>query len=208
MKKITSLLILASLTLAGFAQVSKDNYKNAFTELNQMMNGEIPISFKRAVFVTENAYNENKLDYEKDYLNQINELVRLTKILVAQDGLNYSYKDRQQILLSASIFKIIRDSLVFDIPKQNLTAIKYPFKYDIQDFWGEKDWTKMFVTKLLQTSTGNCHSMPALYKILADELGVNAWLSLAPNHTYIKQWNDKTGWYKYGANYRSISLRC
>jgi len=37
--------------------------------------------------------------------------------------------------------------------------------------------------------------MPALYKILADELGVDSWLAITPNHTYIKQWNDKTGWY-------------
>lgn len=73
--------------------------------------------------------------------------------------------------------------------------MKNRYTYDMEDFWGEKDWTKMFVTKLIYTQSGNCHSLPALYKILADELNVSAWLALAPNHTYIKQWNDKTGWY-------------
>jgi hypothetical protein len=30
---------------------------------------------------------------------------------------------------------------------------------------------------------------------LADEIGANAWLSLAPNHTYIKTRSEKDGWY-------------
>jgi hypothetical protein len=33
---------------------------------------------------------------------------------------------------------------------------------------------------------GQCHSMPLLYLILAEEIGVKAWLSYSPSHTYIK----------------------
>jgi hypothetical protein len=53
----------------------------------------------------------------------------------------------------------------------------------------------MFVSKLLNTKTGNCHSLPYLYKILADELGTSASLALAPNHIYIKQKNQANGRY-------------
>jgi hypothetical protein len=53
----------------------------------------------------------------------------------------------------------------------------------------------MFVTKLLRTHSGNCHSLPFLYKILCEELGAKAYLAMAPNHTYIKQWAKKSGWY-------------
>jgi hypothetical protein len=53
----------------------------------------------------------------------------------------------------------------------------------------------MFVTKLLATHKGNCHSLPYLYKILADELGATCWLALSPNHMYIENRCRKIGWY-------------
>lgn len=34
-----------------------------------------------------------------------------------------------------------------------------------------------------------------MYKILAEELGVTVHLTLAPNHIYIKNYSQKTGWY-------------
>ncbi len=53
----------------------------------------------------------------------------------------------------------------------------------------------MFVTKLLETHLGNCHSLPFLYKILVEENGEKAHLALAPNHIYIKHQIKKNGWY-------------
>jgi hypothetical protein len=53
----------------------------------------------------------------------------------------------------------------------------------------------MFVTKLLLTHKGNCHSLPFLYKIIAEDLDVNVWLSFTPNHIYLRNWCKKTGWY-------------
>lgn len=48
------------------------------------------------------------------------------------------------------------------------------------------------MSKLLRTNTGQCHSLPLLYKMVADQLGVKAYLSMAPNHTFI-QVKDNTG---------------
>jgi hypothetical protein len=70
--------------------------------------------------------------------------------------------------------------------------VHYPPTYDFEDPLGSRDWQKMFVHKLLNTNTGQCHSLPLLYKILADELGVKAWLSFSPNHTFIK-FQDENG---------------
>ena len=43
--------------------------------------------------------------------------------------------------------------------------------------------------------------MPLLYKLIMDKLGEKCWLSLAPNHMYIKAWNKRAGWY-------NIELTC
>lgn len=40
----------------------KDNYERAFLELKEMMEGKTPASFKRAVFITENAFSNDTLD--------------------------------------------------------------------------------------------------------------------------------------------------
>jgi hypothetical protein len=70
-----------------------------------------------------------------------------------------------------------------------------PFEYDFDDFFGRKDWANTFVTTLFYTYKGNCHSLPYLYKILADELGATCWLSIASIHIYIKNRSQKEGWY-------------
>jgi RHS repeat-associated protein len=196
MKRIASLILLANLTLPGIGQVpdNKANYQKAFDELHQMLRGDATISLKRAVFVTENAYFDNEVPYN-DFLIGVDRLTKLAKAVAAADGLDYKEKDRQQVLLSASIFRAMKDSLFAENPDKTRRLIKNPYTYDMDDFWGERDWAKMFVTKLLYSETGNCHSLPLLYKILADEMHIKAWLAIAPSHTYIKQWNDKTGWY-------------
>lgn len=192
MKRLFYILLFSGFAHLSIGQITdvKTNYELAFGEMHQMLKGETPISFKRAVFLTENAYMDNQLSYE-DFQEPIKALARMTQALVTNDGLDYNKKDKRQALLAASIYRVMKDTLTF----KGTNFQKFPYTYDTADFWGAKDWTKMFVTKLIYTQTGNCHSLPLLYKILADELGAEAYLSVTPNHTYIKQWNDKIGWY-------------
>jgi hypothetical protein len=70
-----------------------------------------------------------------------------------------------------------------------------PMRYDFHDYRGEGDYRQQFVTKLLQTNTGQCHSLPLLYKILAEEMGVKAYLAFAPNHSYIRHQDEQGRWY-------------
>lgn len=51
---------------------------------------------------------------------------------------------------------------------------------------GDEDWANMFVTKLLLTNSGQCHSLPLLYLILAEQMQTEAWLAFSPSHTYVK----------------------
>jgi hypothetical protein len=93
-----------------------------------------------------------------------------------------------------ALYKLLKDTVKIEMPDGKFYGTK-PYTYDFTDFFGRKDWSNMFVTKLLTTHKGNCHSLPYLYKILADELGATCWLGLAPNHMYIKNRCKKTGWY-------------
>lgn len=76
---------------------------------------------------------------------------------------------------------------------ENTTStIHAPFEYDYIDFSGELDLRNHFVTKLTATGSGQCNSLPILYMILAQELGAKAYISYAPQHSFIK-YPDSTG---------------
>ncbi len=168
-----------------------DFYEPAYQELAKMLDGRYPLSFKRAVFLTENAYFDNRLDFA-EFNKQISALAQVCRLLKKTNDpyLLYDRDDKENVARNAAIFSLMRDSTHL---RPGVTLA--PFRYDFEDFDGDADWRKMFVSKLLVTHKGNCHSLPYLYKLLADETGAQAWLSLAPNHVYLKQHDRKDGWY-------------
>jgi len=169
-------------------------YNRALHDIESMLSKAHP-SFKRAVFITENAYFDDTLSYDQ-FDNKIQYLVFWAKQEAKAIDLNYyPESDSSLVKKNMAIFTVLKDTCRIYI-SGNETRYHLPFTYDFSDFFGNERWTKMFVTKLLVTSNGNCHSLPYLYKILADELEINnAWLSFAPNHIYIKNRCLKTGWY-------------
>lgn len=183
----TSKMILSNI------KIINENYENAFASLKEMLEGKKELSFKKAVFVTENAYYDNSFDY-KNFDAFIKDLALIAKTFNNSYKLvNYQAKDSINFLLNGAIFTLIKDTI--RIVEGNDLGLHLPFNYDFEDFCGAKDWGKTFVFKLLSTRSGNCHSLPYLYKITADELGAKCWLSLAPQHIYIKNYSKQLGWY-------------
>jgi hypothetical protein len=168
------------ITLNSYAQEGKKYYINAYNEQLAMMQGQKPIDFKRVVFITENSFYKGKLNYQT-YCNDISAIVIKLKNLISQRGLG-QYKTAG----NWAAFSYMKDSTAINGFK--------PYVYDFDDFMGDKDWTKQFITKLMRTHTGNCHSLPYLYKILCEEIGAKASLALGPNHVYIKHIDEKGQW--------------
>ncbi len=193
--KLSIIILTLGLSVSAIGQDSitlqKQYYIDAYNELVNMLEEKQALGFKRAVFITENAYLDNKFSYD-DFCLEISLATNICKaFLKANQLLNYDYDDYDRVAKNAAIFQYMTDTIMLT----NKIVAHYPFTYDFEDFNGEKDWTKMFVIKLLVTNSGNCHAMPILYKILADEIGTEAFLSFAPNHIYIKHRSDKTGFY-------------
>ncbi len=78
------LLRLADTTVPGYYE-NGQIYINAANELGKMMADELPMSLKRAVFITENAYYHNTLDYTR-YCRQIDSLVIICKAIMRHFG--------------------------------------------------------------------------------------------------------------------------
>lgn len=166
-------------------------YANTFDELKAMLEGRDQLNFKKAVFEVEDAFFENNLDYNK-FSNCISILSETAKDWAKINKLkDYNYPDSLNTILNAAIFYTLTDT-VFD---KNKNVVNMPYRYDFNDCFAKDQWTNMFVTKLMITHKGNCHSLPFLYKMVADELDVKVWLSFTPNHIYLKNRCKKTGWY-------------
>lgn len=170
-------------------------YPLAFAKLDTLIQKNEAGSFKQAVFTVENTFLGNSLDYDA-FQTKIRQMALLVQAWTQANRMkDYRFADSTNLKLNQGIYTLMKDSIVF-VSKDGappLTTI--PFTYDFDDFAGKQDYTKMFVSKLLYTYSGNCHSLPYLYKMLADELGASCWLSFAPNHIYIKNRCKKIGWY-------------
>ena len=186
-------ILLMSPGLYGQGDSLITKYRLAFDKINNEIRLNKGTSFKDAVYYCENAYFENGIDQTQfDY--SIHQLVTIcTGWTKANYNLKYSEEDFANFYVNLSIFKVLKDTVRISLDSSTVRLL--PFNYDFDDFAAKGDWSKMFVTKLLRTHKGNCHSLPYLYKIIADELGAKCWLALAPNHIYIKNYSKKDGWY-------------
>lgn len=143
-------------------------------------------SVKDLNFEIENAFLENrqdKLEFDQIIKNSGDYIIAKMKEL--------KYDTQSNVAKNYMLFQFFSENL-------NLKAngLKHtPFKYDFVDYMGQKDWSKMFVSKLLKTKTGQCHSMPLLYLILAEQIQAEASLSFSPSHSFIKFKDQNGKWY-------------
>jgi hypothetical protein len=189
-------LFFITLIFCGCFSLNAQNeqaFEQAYDKINCMLEETCPISFKDAVFIVENAYYDKQLDKQK-FDQQISTLTNITKGVMNSRNLLYNSPDKGEVTKYAALFSVMTDSISIQLDSGKIGYIM-PYTYDFNDIWGYGNWSNMFVSKLLETKKGNCHSLPFLYKILADEIGAKAQIAVAPNHFYIKHYNKANGWY-------------
>ncbi|MEC3876686.1 hypothetical protein [Chryseobacterium salviniae] len=156
-------------------------YYDAYNQLASLNADNYSIG--EANFIVENAYYSNKLNY-----NQFKSGIQKTAKQLLQ-----KMKERKQDTESNTD----KNLMIFDYFSKDmkLGGVQHKaFKYDFEDYMGQKDHSKMFVSKLLKTGSGQCHSMPLLYLTLAEEMNTEAHLAYAPNHSYIKFKDEDGEW--------------
>lgn len=167
-----------------------ESYRKTAQILNNMLNGTIPANLKDAVFAVENAYFGGQLEYDK-YNNAIQDFITTAKLKTQQQRYNWNNPLTRNVML----FRAMSDTMKIKLPNMETSVMSSPVKYDFEDFKGEKDWTKMFVSKLLSTKSGQCHSLPLLYLILCEATDTEASLAFSPSHTYAKFKDQQGNWY-------------
>lgn len=157
------------------------SYYDAYNQLASLNTDNYSIS--EANFIVENAFYGNKQNY-----NQFKSGIQKTAKQLLQ-----KMKERKQDTESNTDKNLI----IFEYLSKGmkLGGVQHKaIKYDFEDYMGTKDWSKMFVSKLLKTGSGQCHSMPLYYLMLAQEMNADANLAFAPNHTYVKFKDEEGEW--------------
>lgn len=170
-KIITYFISLSLSCHTAYAQSNACNeyYEKAYTEMADMLDGNTPISIRRAVFVAEWAYLDGNLDYEKDFCKPILQDVAYMKRWMDANNLS-QYKTAKQITLCNFFF--------YPWSGNNHT----PFRYDFDE---KESWDHQLVSRVLKKHKGQCHSLPWTFMLYAEELGANVYLARAPRHCYI-----------------------
>ena len=164
-------------------------FKSALNDLKKMLKRETPLDLKKAVFIVENAYFENKLDYQQ-FESSIQQAVKICELSMLENNIN----PNDNFAKNLTIFNYISDTVQVKLRGQEKTLTHYPIKYDFKDYMGNDNWSNMFVSKLMATNSGQCHSMPLFYLILAQELRAKSFLTYSPNHSFIRFKSPKGNW--------------
>lgn len=186
----------------GFPAINEDGteiFHDAYKEISGMLCDSIPLNLERAVFLVENAYLGNALKYE-NFQQAINERVQYCRWRLKELKLN----PKDGLAANMAIYSLLADTLKIKQPGTEKTITHYPLKYNLDDYDSKNDFTSHFVSTLLSTNTGQCHSMPLLYLIMAERLDTKAYLSYAPRHSFVKIRDDKGAWYNLELTCRSV----
>ena len=168
------------------------NFPAALQYLQQMLKGKLPLSVADAYYKVEEAYGDSYLS-KVQYDSIINHSVVFIKRWMKQNGLDI----KDNYMVHFAIKKFMSEHLTIQKTQSRgdkALAVNIethmPFGYDYDDYQANIDHRNMFVTKCLATGYGQCASMPIVYLILAEKLGVKAYLSFAPQHSFVKHPNN------------------
>lgn len=149
-------------------------------------------SITKAIYLTESAFDPSLPPFET-FEGAIKEWAELVKQIAKREGLSSS----NNLAVNYAIQKLYTQYNTFYNPREKKSYSIPPLRYDFNDFMGDKDWSKMFVSKLLRTKTGQCHSLPLFFLCVAEQLNARAWLSLSPNHSFIQYFDEKGKRYNF-----------
>ncbi|MFM7857270.1 MAG: hypothetical protein ACKO96_36460 [Flammeovirgaceae bacterium] len=202
---IPLLLFFSVLTLKA-QDIAKQNFQQAYQEITSMLEGKQTLDFEKAVFLTENAYRDNSLNYEDFkaaldvHSTLIGQLIKNNDIHdwkqfvrgnmgIAPD-MEVEAKERyRKALANYAIFTYLTDTLTLKFDGQEFLHL--PYTYSNDDPFGTADWKNSQTTHLLETQKGNCYSLVTLFKIFSERFKSDANIVTAPQHIYIEHRDPK-----------------
>ena len=191
------------LTRSGFPSLSifdgTSAFYKAFDEISKMLGGQEELNLGRAVFLVENAWHKNKNDYT-EFRNSIKFGVDFCNRKIEEEKLDKN----DNLVKNMMIFRLVADTLMVKDKNTGKDQTHYPIKYNYDDYKSNLSYDSHFVTTLMQSGVGQCHSMPLYYLVLAEEMEAEAYWSFSPRHSFVKIQDDKGNWHNLELTCKAI----
>ncbi|HEV8513178.1 MAG TPA: hypothetical protein VGQ59_07865 [Cyclobacteriaceae bacterium] len=175
-------------TLGIHNGLKADRFVKSYNELESMLDGRQPIDFVKAAWLVESAHDQT-LTW-KEFNGMFQDGVEVISALMLQDKV--SLDDNLSKVMS--IFKYMTDTTKVYIKAKERNIVSKPMLYDYEDYAGKKDITKVFVSKLLRTGSGQCMSLPMLYYMYAKMFRADVYIAFAPQHSYVTFKDNLGNW--------------
>lgn len=160
-------------------------YEQAYQLIEDMLMEKRQLDFAEAVFAAENCMYDGQFD-QAFYVHEIDRIASGIEHMVDSGFIAAPSRD---MALNYALY------IYFTQP---CTLNKnHPFEYDKISFIEDVGLTGGMVTHLLETGKGTCHSLPYLYKIIADKVGAKAYIANAPLHSYIRHQDTDGKWWNF-----------
>lgn len=160
------------------------NYTGAIDFIKEMLEGKRKLSVKDAYYRAEAAFGRLHLTYE-----EYNSLIESNAGFIRQWLVENNYDLNNSEYIHFGIQEFMSDTLYITVSGKRIKHV--PYYYDYIDFQAKDDQRNYFVTKTLATGTGQCHTFPVMYLIMAEALGVEAYLAYNPKHSFVRFRNNK-----------------
>ena len=160
-------------------------YEQAYKMIEDMLSDKRPLDFAEAVFAVENCMYDGQLNHSA-YLAELERIASGVQRMALSPAVSAPTPD---VALNYAIYLFYTQAC----PLNNY----HPFEYDKMSLIEDVGLTGGMVTNLLKTGMGTCHSLPYLYKIIADKVGAKAYIALAPLHLYIRHQDAEGKWWNY-----------
>jgi len=193
------LLINGFSSFATVDSVGTSYFYNAFAEIDSMLKGTKELSIARSVFIVENAFYGNSLNYA-DYQSFIKRKVAFCNRIIKESKQN----PNDNLAKNMAIFRLLTEKVPFRNNMRERTEYHLPLQYDYYDYKSEEYFDSHFITKLIASNVGQCYSMPLYYLILAEEMDAEAYWSLSPKHSHVRIQDKKGNWYNIELTCNSI----
>jgi hypothetical protein len=177
-----------SYTLGLHSGDKVDRFVKAYNELESMLNGKQKIDFVKAVWLVESAHDQS-LTWE-EFNGSFQKGVDIISALMVQDKVNPS----DNLSKIMAIYKFMADTTKVYVKAKERNVVSKPMLYDYEDYAGKNDITKVFVSKLLRTGSGQCMSLPMLYYMYAKTFGADVYVAFAPQHSYVTFKDNLGNW--------------
>lgn len=180
----------------------KSYFYSAKEEINNMLSGKIPLDYERAIFIIENAYWDNIIEYSRFqsvldfhtknikrvmFANKKDSLQNFKPTLLETEEMKKAKYEKA--LANWSIFTYMTNTTFFALDKGLYSHL--PYNYSTIDPLGTMDWTNTQVFNLIDNQKGNCFALVSLFKIFSERLNSEANVCTAPGHIYIRHADNK-----------------